>query len=263
MYFDYSNSKDCFTGISISGGVGYFLRNSYYNGKCCFINNINSERKSMSRFLSEFNVVVRYNEAVSIVRKVNKKTISNLSTITSSISPFALSTTIRGHENKTVNDYKLFSSKGISYIDKSEIPKGFEWIGIYKVMLSQTGAEHAMEPSMDGTFRVLTSTMTVLDKNDVCTHSYILIGKYNNKSEPQSLLKYIKTKFVRFLILQSVSSIHISKSTLQFVPLQNFTSNSDIDWSRSIGEIDAQLYAKYGLEKDEIEFIERMIKPME
>ena len=130
-------------------------------------------------------------------------------------------------------------------------------------MLSQTGAEHAMEPSMDGTFRVLTSTMTVLDKNNVCTESYILIGKYNNKREPQSLLKYIKTKFARFLILQSISSIHISKSTLQFVPLQDFTSNSDIDWSRSIGEIDAQLYEKYGLERDEIDFMERMIKPME
>ncbi|MDD5895573.1 MAG: type II restriction endonuclease [Prevotellaceae bacterium] len=63
--------------------------------------------------------------------------------------------------------------------------------------------------------------------------------------------------------MQSISSIHISKSTLQFVPLQDFTSNSDIDWSRSIGEIDAQLYEKYGLERDEIDFIERMIKPME
>ena len=263
MYFDYSNSKDCFTGISISGGVGYFLRNSFYKGLCCFINNINLERNIMKRFLSEFNVVVRYNEAVSIVRKVINLTDSNLSTVTSPISPFALSTTIRGHEIETINDYKLFSSKGISYIDKSEVQKGLEWIGKYKVMLSQTGAEHAMEPSMDGTFRVLTSTMTVLDKTDVCTHSYILLGKYNNKIEPQSLLKYIKTKFARFLILQSISSIHISKSTLQFVPLQDFTSNSDIDWSRRIGEIDAQLYEKYGLERNEIDFIERMIKPME
>ena len=54
-----------------------------------------------------------------------------------------------------------------------------------------------------------------------------------------------------------------SQDVFRFIPLQDFTSNSDIDWSRSIGEIDAQLYEKYGLERNEIDFIERMIKPME
>ncbi|WP_303033881.1 hypothetical protein, partial [Bacteroides acidifaciens] len=74
--------------------------------------------------------------------------------------------------------------------------------------------------------------------------------------------KYIQTRFFRFLLMLSVSSINLSSEKFQFIPLQDFTSNSDINWSRSISEIDTQLYAKYGLSEDEISFIESMIKPM-
>ena len=75
--------------------------------------------------------------------------------------------------------------------------------------------------------------------------------------------KYIATKFQRFLLLQALTSIHITKDSFIFVPLQDFTVNSDIDWSKSIADIDRQLYAKYGLSDEEIAFIEKMIKPME
>ena len=75
--------------------------------------------------------------------------------------------------------------------------------------------------------------------------------------------KYIATKFQRFLLLQALTSIHITKDSFIFVPLQDFTSSSDIDWSKSISEIDQQLYDKYDLSTDEIAFIEKMIKPME
>ena len=75
--------------------------------------------------------------------------------------------------------------------------------------------------------------------------------------------KYIATKFQRFLLLQALTSIHITKDSFIFVPLQDFTANSDIDWSKSIAEIDKQLYAKYGLSEEEIAFIKKMIKPME
>ena len=75
--------------------------------------------------------------------------------------------------------------------------------------------------------------------------------------------KYIATKFQRFLLLQALTSIHITKDSFIFVPLQDFTVNSDIDWSKSIADIDRQLYAKYGLSEEEIAFIEKMIKPME
>ena len=129
--------------------------------------------------------------------------------------------------------------------------------------MSQKGAEHAMEPSKDGTYRVLTSTMQELEPSDVCRHSYILVGKLSSIKEASNLLRYLKTKFVRFLALQCISSIHISRSVFQFVPLQDFTSHSDINWGGQVSDIDRQLYTKYHLTEDEIAYIERLIKPME
>ncbi len=77
-----------------------------------------------------------------------------------------------------------------------------------------------------------------------------------------SALKYVKSKFARTLLGILKVTQHNSKETWRFVPLQNFTSKSDIDWSKSIPEIDQQLYEKYHLTDEEIAFIESMIKPM-
>ena len=75
-------------------------------------------------------------------------------------------------------------------------------------------------------------------------------------------LKYVKSKFARTLLGILKVTQDNSKETWRFVPLQDFTSKSDIDWSKNISEIDTQLYAKYGLSEDEMQFIESMIKPM-
>ena len=70
------------------------------------------------------------------------------------------------------------------------------------------------------------------------------------------------TQFVRFLISSILITQNIVRDKFRFVPMQDFTEESDIDWSRSVAEIDSQLYAKYGLSEEEIAFIESMIKPM-
>ena len=263
-FYDYVNAKDCFPNISISGGVCYFLLNEKFNGECKFVNILNSERTSLSRRLNEFPVLVRYNNAVPILRKINAKADEMLAPYISSISPFGVSTKIRGNKNKvTEKNLLLYASDGVSYIAKNEIKKNFELINEYKIMISQTSAEHANEPLQDGKYRVLTKTMRQLKPGELCTHSYILLTGVNSQCKSKNALIYLNTKFVRFLILQCLTSIHISKSTFIFVPLQNFTEKSDIDWSKSIEEIDRQLYKKYGLDQKEIDFIEKMIKPME
>lgn len=75
--------------------------------------------------------------------------------------------------------------------------------------------------------------------------------------------KYIQTRFVRFLLASILITQNIVRDKFQFVPLQDFTSSSDIDWTQSIADIDRQLYRKYGLSDEEVAFIENMIKPME
>ena len=91
----------------------------------------------------------------------------------------------------------------------------------------------------------------------------IPFGAFDNKLEAINLQKYMMTKFLRFMVGILKVSQNLYQNVYQFVPLQDFTSESDIDWSKSVAEIDQQLYAKYGLDESEIAFIESKIKPME
>lgn len=96
------------------------------------------------------------------------------------------------------------------------------------------------------------------------TQTFLSLGAYNTKFEALSLFKYVKTKFARSLLgIKKTTQNNQSKNTWSVVPLQDFTENSDIDWSKSISEIDKQLYIKYGLEENEIIFIEEHINEME
>lgn len=94
------------------------------------------------------------------------------------------------------------------------------------------------------------------------TQSFIGIGTFNEQTEAMAALKYVKSKFARTLLGILKVTQDNSKETWRFVPLQDFTSKSDIDWEKSVAEIDRQLYAKYELSEEEITFIESMIKPM-
>ena len=90
-----------------------------------------------------------------------------------------------------------------------------------------------------------------------------MMGLSDSKEEVENILKYLKTKFVRFIVMTTLSAVNLSKLVFENVPMQGFTPQSDIDWSKSIQDIDKQLYAKYELSEDEIDFIEQKIKPME
>ena len=261
---DFVNAKDCFPLASISGGVCYLLWNKKHNGDCEFVSNIKGKRFSEIRSLNEFDVLVRYNEAVNILRKIKSHGAVSLASQVSPISPFGLKTNVRGVLLPSENcNILLYSSSGKSYIPRDSILKADVSLNSYKVMFSQTSAEHAGEPSSNGDYRVLTSSMTVMKPNEACTHSYLTIGNFNNEIEATNLLRYLKTKFVRVLLLQCLTSIHITWTTFKFVPLQDFTEKSDIDWSKSVKEIDQKLYKKYGLSKEEIDFIESKVKEME
>ena len=94
------------------------------------------------------------------------------------------------------------------------------------------------------------------------TQTFISIGAFDKKIEAENVMKYIKTKFARTLLGVLKITQDNPPTKWKYVPLQDFTSNSDIDWTKSIHEIDEQLYRKYNLSKDEIEFIETKVKEM-
>lgn len=94
------------------------------------------------------------------------------------------------------------------------------------------------------------------------TQTFISIGRFDEKNEAEACLKYVKSKFARTLLGVLKTTQDNPKNTWKYIPLQDFTSNSDIDWSKSVAEIDQQLYKKYGFTENEIEFIETHIKEM-
>ena len=96
-----------------------------------------------------------------------------------------------------------------------------------------------------------------------CTQTFLQVGSFDKKSEAENCLNYIKTKFSRAMLGLLKITQHNPPTVWAKVPLQDFTPNSDIDWTKSIPEIDQQLYTKYGLSQDEIDFIEEKVKVME
>lgn len=259
---DYPNPKDCFPTLNISGGVSYFLWDKEYNGDCFLVNMIQGTKSIQRRSLNEFDIFVRYNDAINIIRKITKSTKNFLSEIISSRKPFGIDSFVRGNNVKTKQSVTVYSSAGIGYLPRSSVLQGKEFIDLHKVIIGKALSGHIGETDEKGQVRVL-ARMFVLELGSVCTESYLLAGGYKNKNEALHLELYFKTKFLRFLLLQALTSMNITKDKFRFVPMQDFTSKSDIDWSKSIAEIDEQLYKKYKLTKKEIAFIESMIKPME
>ena len=252
LMHDFLNAKDCFPTSSIGGGVNYFLWAKNYEGKCKFTNEFGGTENTTYRYLDDFDNFIRYNQAIQIIEKVLNLKEKNLIEKISSRNPFGLSTDIRGKEKEFSNSIRLYSSAGISYITESNVTQGKEHIDKYKIMISRLSAEHANEPDKAGKYRII-STMRILKPYEVCTDSYIIAYPDNNKNRVINCYNYLKTKFVRFLILQTLSSINMSRSMYVFVPEQDFAN----EWT------DEMLYKKYDLTSEEIEFIESLIKPME
>ncbi len=95
------------------------------------------------------------------------------------------------------------------------------------------------------------------------TDTFLGVGCFATQEEAEACMKYIKTKFARTMLGTLKVTQDNPSSTWANVPLQDFTSSSDINWGEQIADIDRQLYRKYGLSADEVAFIEKMIKPME
>lgn len=249
---DYTNSKDCFSGVSLGGGVCYFLWDRDNPGTCKVTNIHNRNTNVMERTLNEFPVFVRHNEAIEIIRKVSSLRENSLSEIISSLNPFGLDSSIRGNKTPTNGDITVYSSQGKGYLPEIMIKQGKALLNAYKIMVSKVTSEHASEADKNGQYKVF-SKIEILKPGEACTFSYFIIGNFDSLIYAQNLLTYLKTKFVRFLLLQCISSINLSRDKFAFVPMQDFSKPLT----------DEFLYGKYNLSDEEISFIESMIRPME
>ena len=256
--FDFVDSRDCFSNVDIAGGVCYFLWNSYADGNCQFTTLHRGERTISTRDLSDMDEFIRHSEAVNIVDSVKAKSNKFFDEIVSTQKPFGLRTYITP---LTTGDLTLKYNKGKGPYKSEMIEVGKSMIPQWKVIISCLTAEHAGQTDKEGRKKIL-SSLDMLIPKEICTETYMVVGSFDTEEEAINLTSYLRTRFTRFLIAQLAATQHLSKEKFALVPNQDFTSNSDIDWSKSVEEIDAQLYAKYDLSAEEVVFIESMIKPM-
>jgi len=250
---DYANSADCFPGVIIAGGVCYFLWEKQYSGLCNIINmQQNKVISTEKRYLNEYSTFVRDNNAIKIIRKVLTKKCSTLSDRVHSRNCFNIISSECGHSIKKDDDVILLSLNGKSYIESSRFEDKDKIKDKYKVIITKA-MSGGNKPTIDGNYQVV-SSLGILKPGEVCTETYLCLDTFSNVQEANSLYSYVKTKFFRFLLLQALTSINISKDKFAFIPIVDYKNGS---WT------DEMLYKKYDLSADEIAFIESMIRPME
>ncbi len=263
------NGKSVFSEAEL-GAVNYFLYDKNYSGNTAFSNIIGDKVNIVERplFENDVDIILSMNEMVSILDKVvHREDFISLTTITCGRNAFG----VVGKESEIdkISKSKYFrgaislrcAHEQIKFIDKSNVKKNKELMTKWKIFTSKgnggagiLGGEKAVS---------ILGKSYIGEPNSVCTDSLIPIGSFNTKLEASNLQKYMATKFLRFMVGILKVSQNIYQNVYQFTPIQDFTDNSDIDWNKSISEIDKQLYEKYELNEVEINIIETMIKSME
>ncbi len=248
---DFLNASDCFgTGVEIKGGVCYFLWERDNEGMCrIFTHNGDSVKEQPERYLKEKNsdVFIRYSEGVSVYHKILTFKEKTMDTLVSSQKPFGLRTFVRGTQTKTQDSVILFERGGKSYINRNEIVTHRDWIDKPKVYISAAYNAGDTYPHQ------ILGKPIIGEPCSCCTETYVVIGPFHSTEESENVVSYIRTKLFRFLVMLKKSSQHAASQVYSFVPIQDFSH----PWT------DEMLYQKYGLDKDEIAFIESMIRPME
>ena len=246
--------------------VDYFLWDKDYTGDAYFVENTDNQTNTLKRPLFEngIDIIIPQNNIVSIIQKIKGTNFTPLNTITSGRDAFGIvgknfesRSTAESFENAVAVQCAY---EQVRFVARDSISKGTDFLKSYKVFTSKGNGGAGL--LTDGKPVNIIGKSYIGLPNMACTDSLIPFGKFKIITEAQNLQKYMSTKFLRFCVGILKVSQNLYQNVYSFVPLQDFTSNSDIDWSKSISEIDNQLYAKYGLSEDEITFIESKIKPM-
>ena len=260
---DYMDAHDCFPTVAIEGGICYFMWDKDSQGKCDFISHTNGSVISTERYLSEdsTDVVIRDAGALSILAKV-KSSNGNFSALVSPRNLFKIDVSCL-KSDYAPSYYKVFGRfdgiRGLKFLKSYETKdeRAQKFLGKWKVFVSKAdGAAGQLGNPVPA--RIIGKTV-LGDPMTICTETFLAIGPFINENEANNVSKYTETKFFRFLV-GTRKLKNMTQDTYSFVPLQDFTETSDIDWNKAISVIDQQLYTKYHLTNEEITFIEKMIK---
>jgi len=259
---DYADSSECFTGVEIKGGVCYFLYDSSYNGKCSVYRHVQDTVRESTRYLVEQgdNIFVRDDRLISIKNKVKHSNFISFDTIVSSMKPYGLRGDVFKNPNKyslpsmslepITNGYKIVGLDNLKrtyrYVTKDyPLPTKTKCLNKYKIFITRNWGI--------GSYEDIPSSPIIASPKEVCTETFIEFGPFETKEEANNAYSYLCTKFFRAMVSIRKQDQGASKAVYHYVPMQDFSK----PWT------DEELYAKYHLTQEEIDFIESMIKPMD
>ena len=264
--YDYLNAGECFPGVEIKGGVNYFLYSSLYSGECSYNLYQNNRFEARDGYLDGgYGIIIRDAKATEIVAKVNavedgKLMERNFSLLVGPLHYFdrdeMLGSNWKGYVDSPDEEHPIkcyvnrqLEPRGYGWCKLSDIPKSHAAIKLNKIYLPKAGGS--------GNDPIVLGKPILGEPGSVCSFTYLCIGydpdNHNfTKEECENIISYLRTRFFRYMVSIKKKTQDNPSGVFQFVPLQ--------DWSKPW--TDAELYKKYDLSKDEIAYIESMIKPM-
>jgi len=253
---DYPNSAQVFPGVDLKSGVCYFLWDAAHDGDCT-VTLIRDQDVvgPTNRKLDEYDVFIRDERAAVILKKVLKKEESSFEDLLTGDTPFGLATNFKAFRagEPGEGEVKIYASSNAGRrsgaMKRSLIAKNTHLIGSWKVLAPKAGPGNSgghVLPDM------VLGKPSVAEPNSVCTQTWIVAGPLKSKKQAEIVALYLQTSFVRFLVSLRKISQDAMKGVYRWVPQQNWNQ----DWN------DEALYQKYGITKNEIAFIESMIRPM-
>lgn len=260
------NSRDVFPSVDIKGGVAVTFRDELQN-------------------FGKIGIYKPFSDLDRIIEHIGRNKEKSLVEIVFAESSYRFDTsndyTKQIVEAQLGGDKKLISNLFEKLPEECHLYPGNTTIQVYGRFNNRREIRHIRRsllephPNLDywkvfvaesngaGEFGEALSSPFIGEPHDCATQTFLSIGAFSDRFEAEACLKYIKTKFARTMLGVIKVTQHNPKDTWRLVPLQDFTSASDIDWTQEIEQIDRQLYRKYGLTPQEIAFIEEKVKPMQ
>jgi len=244
---DFPKLYDAFPGVKIRGGISYFLWDRSHDGPCVIQTMWDGAPagEAVARELDAYDVLVRRNEAVSILDKVAAFEEPVLADRVSPGKPFGLRTFFHGEAEPSglAEPVQLYGSQRISWVERERIPQNRDWIERWKVLMTAVqGTSAAVETKF-------LSKPIVAGPGTACTETYLVAGVFDSEPDAVRFAQYLRSRFLRFLVSLRKSTQHANRDVYSFVP----DLPMDRDWD------DAQLYARYGLTDDEVAFVESQV----
>ncbi|MGN7861817.1 Eco57I restriction-modification methylase domain-containing protein [Microbacterium sp. 22303] len=247
---DYADPSEVFAGVTIRGGVSYFLWDRSYRGTCRVTTVKGGETVTADRTLDEFDVFVRDPRAAAILRRVLAVNAQSFSNLVSARNPFGLGTNfyqvkeIEGRGDLTLH-YIRQRKRAVGFVDSTAPTKNRAALRSWKAFLPKAGTDGSATPDS-----VLTQPI-IAGPSSVCTDSFLFV-EAASEGAARSIASYYATRLFRFLVSLRKITQDASRETYRWVPVQVW----DRIWT------DEELYARYELTADEIAFIESQVRPM-